>query len=112
MIVRKVHALYPWPCAYTNFAGKNMKILDAVSISENDIAEMISQIAQSEKMIDIKNKEMCPGMVIYISKKSFWIKCGNGAVEVLTLQPDGKKEMNTSAFLNGYKMTIGEEFAK
>ena len=42
-----------------------------------------------------------------MTKKSFTIACGEGALRILRLQPEGKKPMDTAAFLNGKKLEKG-----
>ena len=48
-----------------------------------------------------------PGTVIAVDKKSFTVRCGNGALRIYNLQLEGKKRMDTSAFLLGYKVENG-----
>ncbi|MBR1815799.1 MAG: methionyl-tRNA formyltransferase [Lachnospiraceae bacterium] len=90
-IDRQVRALIVWPCAYTKISGKNVKLLK-VRIADID----------EEKYIDTK-----PGEIIEITKKNFTIKCGEGAITVLKLLPEGKKPMDTAAYLNGNKLKVG-----
>ncbi|MBQ9607968.1 MAG: methionyl-tRNA formyltransferase [Lachnospiraceae bacterium] len=90
-IDRQVRALIVWPCAYTKIAGKNVKIL---KVRVTDINE--------ERYQDAK-----PGEIIEITKKNFTIKCGEGAITILKLLPEGKKSMDASAYLNGNKLETG-----
>lgn len=90
-IERQVRALIIWPCAYTKIAGKNVKILK-VRVADID----------SEKYSGAK-----PGEIIEITKKNFTVKCGEGAITVLKLLPEGKKPMDTASYLNGNKLTTG-----
>ena len=46
-------------------------------------------------------------LLIAVDKKSFTIRCGNGALRIYNLQLEGKKRMDTSAFLLGYKVENG-----
>ncbi|MBO4864541.1 MAG: methionyl-tRNA formyltransferase [Eubacterium sp.] len=91
-IERLVRALYPWPCAYTSLDGKSMKIIGS---------EIISPI------IDGQDAE--PGTIIEVTKKFFTVKCGEAALKITKLQPEGKKPMDTVAFLNGYKLNPGDK---
>lgn len=90
-IDRQVRALIVWPCAYTKISGKNVKIL---KVRVTDIDE--------QKYMDAK-----PGEIIEITKKNFTIKCGVGAITILKLLPEGKKPMDTVAYLNGNKLKTG-----
>ena len=85
---RSVRGYYPWPCAYTDLAGKNMKILQ-VEVVEN------------------KDENAAPGTVIEVTKKYFVVACGEGALKIKKLQPEGKGAMDCAAFLNGNRMETG-----
>ena len=50
------------------------------------------------------------GSVVEVTKKYFVIKCADKGLKILKLQPEGKKPMDTVAFLNGYKISVGELF--
>lgn len=93
-IERLIRALYPWPCTYTEMGGKGLKIISAevVPVPEDGAA------AAAE-----------PGTVINVTKKNFTVKCGSGALTIKSLQPEGKKVMDCVAFLNGYKVSVGEK---
>ncbi|MDE6339433.1 MAG: methionyl-tRNA formyltransferase, partial [Muribaculaceae bacterium] len=39
---------------------------------------------------------------VIVEGKRMFVTTGSGAVEILSLQPAGKKRMDTSAFLLGY----------
>ncbi len=82
---RLIRGLNPWPSAYTRLEGRMLKIFDA----------------------DLCEGEGAPGTVIEVTKKSFTVACGEGALRIRALQPEGKKCMDTAAFLNGCHMEVG-----
>ena len=43
-----------------------------------------------------------------LSVKPLLIACGEGSVELVTIQPEGKKPMTAEAFLAGHKLSVGE----
>ena len=43
-----------------------------------------------------------------LSVKPLLIACGEGSVELVTIQPEGKKPMTAEAFLAGHKLAVGE----
>lgn len=80
----KVRGLNPWPVATTKICGKNVKVYST---------------------------RICPksgtnGEVI--STKPLVVGCGDKSVEILELQPEGKKRMTADAFLAGHKLEIGD----
>ena len=86
-IERLIRGLNPWPSAYTSWKGKTLKIWDA----------------------DVVNEEYpgsC-GEVIAVEKDSILVKTGKGALALNSLQLEGKKRMDTDAFLRGYQIEKG-----
>ena len=79
----------PWPGAYTTFRGKNLLLTELRPVHE------ASKLAPGE--IGVADKKMLVG-------------CGeSSAIEVLELQPEGKKKMLAGDFVNGYRPTAGEK---
>ena len=82
----QVRGLYSWPCATTTIGGKTVKVLSAC-------------------LSDRKGSN--PGAVIE-SKGKLVVACGDGkGLELLTVQPQGKKAMDTKAFLAGHPLAEG-----
>lgn len=80
----KVRGLNPWPVAVTEISGKTVKIyLTRICDKKGKIGEIISI-------------------------KPFVVACGENSVEILELQPEGKKRMKAEAFLAGHKLNIGD----
>ncbi len=96
---RLIRALIPWPNAFTAASGKGLKILGADVITEEEASLIESGTGLG------KSK---PGTVISVTKKNFIVRCNAGALKITKLQPEGKKEMECVAFLNGYKMSVGD----
>lgn len=98
---RLIRGLNPWPCAYTTIDGKNVKLYKA---------EVINLDAQMRQMLQEKSEQtltFTPGEIVEVTKKYFVIACGEGALRVRNLQPEGKKAMDTSAYLNGNPLKPG-----
>ena len=53
-------------------------------------------------------KEALPGEAALSGKDSFAVRCGEGVLKVLEVQPEGKKRMAADAYLRGYPLTDGE----
>lgn len=98
---RLIRGLNPWPCAYTTIDGKNVKLYKA---------EVISLDAQMRQTLQEKSEQtltFAPGEIVEVTKKYFVIACGEGALRVRNLQPEGKKAMDTAAYLNGNPLKPG-----
>lgn len=86
-IERLVRGLNPWPSAYTRVHGKTLKIWKAEVLSGDETKE--------------------PGTVLRSGKGELVIQTQEGAIGVTELQLEGKKRMDTAAFLRGYVIEEG-----
>lgn len=82
-----VRGMDPWPSAYTLLSGKTLKLCKVRVVEGGGKA----------------------GSVIEIGKESFTVACGEGAIEVLEVQLEGKKRMSAGDFLKGSTLNIGQE---
>lgn len=85
-IYSQIRAFNPWPGAFTYSSGKILKIWEAVPVSGTGK----------------------PGEIMGVDKNSFTVCCGIGAMKILSLQPEGKKRMDTSAYLLGNRTEAGQ----
>lgn len=58
-----------------------------------------------------KTSEAAAGTVIETAKRSFFVVCGEGVVEITEVQPESKKRMPAQVFLNGRGVQVGEVLA-
>ncbi|WP_275935854.1 methionyl-tRNA formyltransferase [Pajaroellobacter abortibovis] len=92
-IHQHVRAFNPWPGAYTFLQGRRIKI-HAV-----------------RPLIPMSPIQEPPGTVILADKSHLIVACGNhGAVEILTIQSDGGKPMQGTAFVRGRGTQTGDIF--
>lgn len=86
-IHNQIRGLSPYPAAYSTLTDENGKTFD-VKIFES-------------RVLPSSNSMEAPGKTIIDGKKLFVIT-GDGMIEILSLQPAGKKRMDTASFLLGY----------
>lgn len=79
-IEREIRAFIGWPKSRAELAG-----IDVVIASSKVVKEQIGK----------------PGSIA-IRGKQFFVACGEGSLEIITLKPAGKNEMSAAAFLAGY----------
>lgn len=91
--VRTAHEIYnrfrgfqPWPGAFTQFRGKGLNITGMKPASE--------QVPAAQLLL--KNEQLFVGCA------------ANTSVELLEVQPEGKKRMPTRDFIHGYRPKQGE----
>ncbi len=97
VIERKVRGLNSWPSAYTSYNGKQLKLWKAV-VEQTSMATIAESAGEAPQ----------PGMVTDVTKESFTVQTGDGALTVSEVQLEGKKRMLVKDFLLGYRMTVGE----
>ena len=90
-IYNLVRGLQPWPCAYTQFKGKMLKILEA---------EVLPGVAE---------KPIRPGTVLETGKEGFVVAAGSGALRVLKVHLQDAKAMDAGSFLIGHKIQPGQQ---
>lgn len=88
LLERRVRAFDPWPGTYTFLRGRRLKITAAALPREEVSGE--------------------PGEVLSADANGILVACGRGALTLLRLQPEGKKEMDAAAYLRGYPLEKGE----
>ncbi|MDI6803798.1 MAG: methionyl-tRNA formyltransferase [Bacteroidota bacterium] len=84
-----VRGLSPSPCAHTHHNGKLIRIFKT-------------------KIIDNYTKDQS-GKIIDSSKRAL-VATGEGAIEILELQQEGKRRLSAEEFLRGYHLTKNDKF--
>lgn len=87
-----IRGLDPWPSAYTRLGDKTLKIWKARVIPENS--------------------KTTPGCIVEVAKEGIKVQTGNGMLQLLEIQLEGKKRMPVEAFLNGYTVEEGTYFKR
>lgn len=82
----QVRGLQPWPVATTEINGKKLKI----------------------HKTKISQKQGTAGTIVSLNPLT--VACLENSVEILELQQEGKKRMESKAYLAGNKLNIGDKF--
>ncbi len=82
-VVAKINALNPNPGSWINYSGSRIKIIKAKEVTGG-------------------------GSEGEIINKNFTVACKKNAIQILELQKEGKKKMNTEEYLKGNHFKIGE----
>lgn len=85
-IERHVRAMWPWPRAWTHVDDTTIQVHQA-HVLDGDVGDHT------------------PGAVI-ATRKSIVVACGTGALELLVVEPAGRKAMSVAAFLNGRRAPL------
>ncbi len=87
-IANRVRAFVPWPGVYTQFKGKRLLITGAQPIRGSE-----------------KGKH---GTVINAGKNGIDVAAGSGILRIITLRPEGRREMSAAEFLAGHTVSAGD----
>jgi methionyl-tRNA formyltransferase len=88
-IHNRMRGFQPWPGIYTRFKGKNLKIISAMPVQASTIQAEPTELR--------------------ITHNQLFLGCGSGTVlELLQVQPEGKKVLQVREFISGYRPADGE----
>jgi methionyl-tRNA formyltransferase len=90
-LVNRIRAYYPWPSVTFILPGEKRNLL-----------VKITGAAEGENAVGAE-----PGNILEISRKGIRVACGQGSLLLQRVIPEGKKEMDGSAFANGAHLTEG-----
>ena len=102
VIDRKIRAYSPWPGSFTFLPERFRRKGNSGRLVVLK-AEMAGRIAPEQRDAD-------PGTVIAIDDKGRpVVRCGDTALRLLAVKPEGSSEMPAAAFLRGRPITVGEK---
>ncbi len=84
-IFNLIRGCYPWPCAYCFFKGERVKLIKAEVL---------------------EGKSSAPGLIIKANNEIV-VSTGKGLLKILSIQPEGKKEMTAKEFILGRRINEG-----
>ena len=91
-IVNRLRGFQPWPGAFTTFRGKALSVRSARASGTSGQAAPGSIESAADRLL---------------------VQCGGGAsIEILELQPEGKKRMAARDFIHGYQPKSGERLGE
>ncbi len=82
-----IRGLDPWPAAFSFLGGKRLRLFSPEIVFLDTEAE--------------------PGTILRADKAGFIIACGENALQIHTVQPEGKKKMPADVWLRGTQLTPG-----
>lgn len=85
-IYNRLRGLQPWPGAFTTFRGRGLNIT-AIKVASEQVPQVQLLVKGSQLFVGCKD---------------------NIAIELLELQPEGKKRMSVRDFVHGYRPQTGE----
>ncbi len=94
IIHNQIRGAQPWPLAGVMMKGRRVMFLQSAVGSAGDVPPGTA-----------------PGTIVAVRSASFLVAAQPGAVEILALQEAGRASMTVRAFLNGRRVSAGEQLA-
>lgn len=92
-----VRAMQPWPKPYTFWHHEGRQPMRVI-------------VVEVDPHADSDAATIPPGTVVTCDGKRLFVKTGDSAVEILQIQPEGKRAMKTEEFLRGHPVQVGDRF--
>ncbi len=118
-IERLIRGLDPWPGTYTWLDGKMLKLWEAdvePQTKEGEPQKPPEGMVLESQLSAMKNTgsrvispEEC-GLILEAGGDCLRVQTGDGVLAVRSLQLEGKKRMDTAAFLRGFSLKAGMRF--
>ena len=90
-----IRAMSPWPRAFT-----------WIRHGDDQLKRLI---VHQSRVLDASTPQS-PGCVVRVEHDQLEVQTGEGVLELLELQPEGKRSMNIADFLNGHPLSLGDTF--
>lgn len=91
VLVNRLRGFQPWPGAFTTFRGRQLQITEARAEGRQAVLPGEMRAAQDHLLVGCG---------------------GDTTLEVLELQPEGKRRISAREFINGYRPKEGEVFGR
>lgn len=91
-IRNRVRAFNPWPSCFTEAPAGSGDVLKILAVQ-------------------VEDRSGEPGEVLECAGEGALIACGEQALRLVEVQPQGRKVMNGKAYLNGRKVAVGDQLA-
>jgi methionyl-tRNA formyltransferase len=90
-IYNRLRGFQPWPGAFTIFRGRSLNVTAAKPLTQPSLR--------------------LPPAELVVKDRQLLVGCGNGsALDLVEVQPEGKKRMPAGDFVRGYRPQAGEKF--
>ena len=92
-IHNQVRGLQPWPGAQTTFRGQTLHVWKSTGVQDADAAGARATAG-------------------FVSLKPLMVACGEGALELVEVQLEGRKRIHAADFANGQRLTENDSLGE
>ncbi len=93
VIHNRVRGLQPWPMTWTWLDGRRVIVV------------------RSRQVADTPDADGLPGTIVQVSKDGIRVQTGAGLLDVIEVQPEGRRPMAAREFAAGHRVAAGARFA-
>jgi len=97
-----VRAMQPWPNPYTFLEQENHSPLRLILL---EVATVHNALEENPHL----SKNVEPGTVVLADGNHLVVQAGSGAVEILLVRPQGKRDMTAAEFMHGHRVQVGSQ---
>lgn len=97
-LVNFIRGMNPWPCAFTFYKGKTLKVFKAMALTAGDFAFDEA----------VRLNSLSGSVVTADRKNGLTVKTKDGALRLCEIQTEGGKRMSDLDFLLGHAVKTGE----
>jgi methionyl-tRNA formyltransferase len=98
-IKNQVRAMRPWPRTYTFW--------HRATSGDSPLRLVVDRVARAASAARAMDEQTPPGIVLEASGRLV-VATGEGALELVDVQPAGKRAMSAAEFLRGHRVSIGD----
>ena len=95
-ICNRVRGMYPWPGAFCYISGRKLKVLEARPLEGCGTGAGPGGPSEPGEIVEAGTRLM--------------VACGGGCVELVEVQPEGRRAMAAAEYLRGHELRAGAVF--
>ncbi len=101
-LCNRVRGMYPWPGAFCYISGRKLKVLRARPLEGCGTGTGPAEPSEPSESSE-------PGKIVEAGKR-IMVACGKGCVELVEVQPEGRRAMAAVEYLRGHDIRAGAVF--
>ncbi len=102
-----IRGLHPWPHAFTFHNGHRLILIRSRIGGIGGRERAAPLLAASATLV---SPDEVPGTIVEAAGDRLLVASGDGLVQLLTVQPEGKRQLEVREFLAGHKLVVGDRF--
>ena len=103
-----IRAMQPWPSPYTFLLQSGRKPLRLIVLDADPVDRGVTPPGSPAE----SSCEAAPGTFVYADGERMTVRTGDGAVDLIRIRPEGKREMTAAEFLRGHRIAVGDRLAE